>query len=84
MSRAGPGHNHHPDHLENAARRQRIEIRGGDVVLLRTGLAQHFEDARRFASLPAGPGPEIDGARWLSSRGIFAAGSDTMALRTSQ
>jgi kynurenine formamidase len=27
-----------------------------------------------------GPGPEIEGARWLSKRGVFAAGSDTVAF----
>jgi kynurenine formamidase len=26
------------------------------------------------------PGPELDAARWLSSKGIFAAGSDTVAF----
>ena len=30
--------------------------------------------------LPAGPGPEIDAARWLSGRGVYAAGSDTIAF----
>ena len=27
-----------------------------------------------------GPGPAVEGARWLSERGIFAAGSDTVAF----
>jgi kynurenine formamidase len=27
-----------------------------------------------------GPGPQIEGARWLSSRRVFAAGSDTIAF----
>jgi kynurenine formamidase len=27
-----------------------------------------------------GPGPELEGARWLSKRGVFAAGSDTVAF----
>jgi kynurenine formamidase len=27
-----------------------------------------------------GPGPEAEGARWLSARGIFAAGADTVAF----
>ena len=30
--------------------------------------------------MSAGPGPEIEGARWLSERGVFAAGSDTIAF----
>jgi len=71
-----------PKHLEAAAR---VEIRGGDVVLLRTGWARYWNDAARYitggsGAVPAGPGPELEGARWLSSRGVFAAGSDTVAF----
>jgi kynurenine formamidase len=69
-----------PAHLEEAVRMQNVEIRPGDVVLLRTGLARHWEDAARFISEVHGPGPGIAGARWLSDRGIFAAGSDTVAF----
>jgi kynurenine formamidase len=28
----------------------------------------------------AGPGPELEAARWLSERRVFAAGSDTLAF----
>src|SRR5580693_6292693 len=66
-----------PEHLDAAAR---VEIRAGDVVLLRTGWARYWNDAARYitggsGAVPAGPGPEVQGARWLSSRGVFAAGS---------
>ena len=27
-----------------------------------------------------GPGPGVEGAKWLSRRGVFAAGSDTVAF----
>jgi len=30
--------------------------------------------------VPSGPGPELEGARWLSKHGVFAAGSDTVAF----
>jgi len=69
-----------PEHLDAACKRQQVEVRRGDIVVLRTGWAQYFEDAARFISQAHGPGPELDGARWLSSRGIFAAGSDTVAF----
>jgi kynurenine formamidase len=69
-----------PEHLDAACKRQRTEILRGDVVLLRTGWGQYFEDAARFVAQAHGPGPEIEGARWLSSRGIFGAGSDTVAF----
>jgi len=69
-----------PEMLERA---QRCEIRAGDVVLLRTGWARYFEDARQFVNNTRGPGPGIAGARWLSARGIFAAGADTVAFEKS-
>src|SRR5215472_10861650 len=69
-----------PDDLERA---RRCEIRAGDVVLLRTGWARYFEDARQFVNNTRGPGPGIAGARWLSARGIFAAGADTVAFEKS-
>ncbi len=67
-----------PAHLEAAART--VEIRPGDVVLLRTGWATYWNDPRKFISGVRGPGPGLAGARWLSARGIFAAGSDTVAF----
>ncbi len=65
-------------------------IQPGDVVLLRTGWARYFANFAKFVTggegdtearhAAAGPGPEIDAARWLSERGVFAAGSDTIAF----
>jgi len=66
-----------PDELARAAK---VEIRPGDVVLIRTGWSRYFEDPKKFISEVHGPGPAIPGARWLSERGIFAAGSDTVAF----
>jgi len=66
-----------PDDLARAAR---VEIRKGDVVLIRTGWARYFADPKKFISEVRGPGPAIAGARWLSERGVFAAGSDTVAF----
>jgi kynurenine formamidase len=66
-----------PDDL---ARSQRAEIRPGDVVLIRTGWSRYFTDPKKFIAEVHGPGPAIEGARWLSEKGIFAAGSDTVAF----
>ena|SRR5580765_4765259 len=67
-----------PEHMEDAARAQEVEIKSGDIVLLRTGWGAFFSDVARFESQMHGPGPSEKGARWLSSKGVFAAGSDTI------
>ena len=74
-----------PEHLDRAASEARVEIGAGDVVLLRTGWARFWEDPVRYitggsGAEVCGPGPQIEGARWLSSRRVFAAGSDTIAF----
>jgi kynurenine formamidase len=66
-----------PHHLTRAAN---MEIREGDIVLLRTGWAQLFSDSRQYINNVIAPGVGIEGARWLSSQKIFAAGSDTVAF----
>jgi kynurenine formamidase len=79
-----------PDHLDAALRTAKTTIQPGDVVLLRTGWARHFSDFAQFVTGgrglsparqgAAGPGPELEAARWLSERRVFAAGSDTLAF----
>jgi kynurenine formamidase len=66
-----------PAHLEAA---RKTDIREGDIVLLRTGWAQFFRDARRYINNTTAPGPGMDSAHWLSAHKIFAAGSDTVAF----
>jgi len=68
------------EHLDRAVDRQGVTIGRGDVVLLRTGWASLWDDAARYINNVTGPGPERAGAEWLSSRGVFAAGSDTVAF----
>jgi kynurenine formamidase len=85
LVRAGAGplaedHEVAPEELEAA---QRAEIRPGDVVLLRTGWARYFSDAKRFMNETRCPGPGLAAARWLSGRRIFAAGSDTAPFEKS-
>ncbi|HZS56197.1 MAG TPA: cyclase family protein [Bryobacteraceae bacterium] len=65
------------DHLERAVH---AEIKEGDIVLLRTGWAQYFSDAKRYINNTIAPGPGLEAARWLSSRKVFAVGSDTVAF----
>ncbi len=65
---------------ELLAAKSRVPINAGDVVLLRTGWAQFWNDAAHYIRQVHGPGPELAGAQWLSAHGIFAAGSDTIAF----
>lgn len=52
----------------------------GSVVLVRTGWDRFWEDPPRFLAIEGGaPGMTLDGARWLSERGIRASGCDTVA-----
>lgn len=74
-----------PEHLDEIAARNNLKVRKGDVVLLRTGWGRFWHDQNRFTTggkgiHVVGPGPEEPAARWLSARGIFAAGSDTLAF----
>lgn len=69
-----------PDHLDTALKAAGVQIHAGDVVLLRTGWDRFFRDPARFLRQVHGPGPEAEGARWLSERRIFAAGADTIAF----
>ena len=65
--------------LVAAARRQKVAIGRGDVVLLHTGW-QRFasEDPERF--LAGMPGLAVDGAEWLASKRVVAVGADTWGL----
>ncbi len=70
-----------PGHLEACG----VNPQPGDVAVIRTGWASFWDDPRRFilgghGSQVRGPGPTLDAARYLSARGIFAAGSDTVAF----
>lgn len=74
-----------PPHLDAALKSANTTIQPGDVVLLRTGWARYFTNTAQYLTgghghVVAGPGPEIEAARWLSERGVFAAGSDTLAF----
>ena len=62
-----------------------VRPKPGGIALIRTGWGKFWDNASRFITGdggPAvrGPGPKLAGAEWLSSHGIFAAGSDTVAF----
>lgn len=62
-----------PEHLDATG----VSVQPGDVALIRTGWGRYWDDAAQFISQVHSPGPRVEGAKWLSARGVFAAGSDT-------
>jgi len=70
-----------PRELEAAARMAKLDIRAGDVVLVRTGWLQHWPDQQKYYNLQQGtPGIDLEAARWLTGQGVFCIGSDNFAV----
>jgi kynurenine formamidase len=66
--------------LASAERGAGVEIKAGDVALIRSGWARHFGDAGVFLGHESGvPGPTEEAARWLVGRGVRATGAETIA-----
>lgn len=65
--------------LGRICERQGVEVREGDVVLLRTGTMGLWPDAAALESV-AGAGLNLSGAEWLTARGVAAVGGDTSVL----
>jgi kynurenine formamidase len=68
----------HGDTLEAVARGQGVEVRRGDVVLIRTGQIRDWPQAVNPPGSEAGV--SLDGARWLSAREPLAVGADNSAF----
>lgn len=65
--------------IELALRKQDITLRKGDVVLIRTGRMQVYEDAQAYMTNP--PGLGLDAARYLVEEGgAMILGSDNLSL----
>jgi kynurenine formamidase len=77
-----PGYEITPGDLARAADAAGVEIRRGDVVLVRSGWGQRFDEGpSAYLGTESGvPGVGEDGAWWLAERGVRAAGADTIAF----
>ncbi len=62
--------------LEAIAAAEGVEVRAGDVVVIRTGYMSLWPDAEAMAAHKT-PGPDVSAARWLLERGVVATGTDT-------
>ena len=61
-----------------ALEKQKVELAKGDVVLIRTGRMQSYEDADAYLENP--PGLGMDGARYLVEKGAMVIGGDNLSL----
>jgi kynurenine formamidase len=62
--------------LEQAASIEGVEVRAGDVVLVRTGYGALWADAPQYLHAA---GVSAAGSRWLVERGVRAVGADNIA-----
>ena len=82
VGRLEPGQEITVDDLKATIDKQGVEIREGDVVLVRSGWGQHFDngDGDTYRGLSTGvPGVSDAGATFLADFGIHATGADTIA-----
>lgn len=67
--------------LEKAMEAQRTPVGVGDVVLIRSGWGQRWQDREAYIGAQSGvPGVGAAGAEWLAAREVRAAGADTIAF----
>jgi len=66
-----------PADLERSAKEAKLEVRKGDVVLVRTGFGALWSKPDEYLHAA---GVSADGSRWLVDRKVKAAGADNMAF----
>lgn len=74
--RLPPDHSITPEELEKAATEAGVEIREGDVVLVRTGYGALWSEPDSYLK---GAGVSAAGSTWLIDRKVSAVGADNMA-----
>jgi kynurenine formamidase len=67
-------------HLQDAARRQKVRLRKGDTVFIRTGWGQYFNAQSGVYAGQASPGPGLDAAEYLIKVGARIVGNDTLTF----
>jgi kynurenine formamidase len=65
--------------IDEVAKKQGVEIRQGDVVLFNTGwISLIGKDDKRYSA--GEPGLGVEGAKYLTGKGVVAIGADSWAL----
>jgi kynurenine formamidase len=75
-----PGQEIRADELDAVARAQGIELRPGDVVLIRTGWIRMMARDRARFDLFEEPGPGRDAVEWFRRHDLAALGADNPAV----
>ncbi|MGB5581738.1 MAG: cyclase family protein [Woeseia sp.] len=73
-----PGYFIEEQDIVTALRRQKLSLAEGDVVLLRTGRMQIFENTDDYLANP--PGLGMSGAKFLVENGAMVIGGDNLSL----
>lgn len=74
-----PNYRVNSDDLKGALKKQGVKLQRGDVVLIRTGQAQFYEDAGKF--LHEYPGINLDAVKWLvEDQKIMLLGADNLSF----
>jgi kynurenine formamidase len=68
------------EHLARAAHRQRVKLRKGDIVFIRTGWGPYFTSDPATYMGAASPGPGLDAAEFLIRHGARVVGNDTLTF----
>jgi kynurenine formamidase len=68
--------------LARTAHRQRVKLRRGDIVFIRTGWGQYFnpKPSNPDYAGPSSPGPGLDAAEFLIRHGARVVGNDTLTF----
>jgi kynurenine formamidase len=74
------GHALTPSDLEAAAEFGKVEVREGDIVLLRTGQMRHLHGGDRMAYSISTAGPSMQTAKWFHDKGVAAVATDNLSF----
>jgi kynurenine formamidase len=68
------------DLLQDTAKHQRVKIKRGDTVLVRTGWGRYFSENPALYKGDNAAGVGVSGAHWLIDRGARVVGNDTLTF----
>ena len=81
VQRLSPSERITADELQAVAEQQRVEVRPGDILLVRTGWQLHFVDGDIELFMSAqDPGLDLSCCAWLRERDVAAVASDNVTV----